>query len=642
MSATFIPGMRAEDMDACAREPIHIPGFVQPYGVLLVIDPESGRIVQASTNAAALLGVAPDAVLGAPWQSVLRVQGEQPSVTMPQAATSIGYAEAEFPQREVPTEHVWVAAWHLYPQQWQVELEPRDAERIEVSLRDALPTIRQLERDSSILEASHRVAREIHGTLGYDRVMVYRFDEDWNGDVIAEACRPELETYLGLHYPATDIPAQARALYLRNRVRQIAHVAYAPVAIEPTLHPQTGQPADLSDVTIRSVSPVHLEYLGNMGVSATLVTSIVINDALWGLIACHHYSPHFASHAMRDVADALTRALAGRIGGLQAVERARNETALLTVREKLITAFNDATAMTPELLGEMAPELMDVVDADGVAVFHGEHVTRYGTLPPDDGLARIREHIELGDHRSLREGAVGALHVDQIGKTFPELADLAPMAAGFIFVPLMPQSRSALLWTRREQIQTVNWAGNPTLTKLADIPNSRLSPRKSFDLWQETVRGRSRPWSTLHLEGARSLRVLIELMERKRYQQDFTMLEASLARLRQGVAIIEQIGGEHAPLRVAFVNPAFARLTGREAAELIGCELGQLYGSDASPEQVAQVQAQLRHGLAVYADLSLDVQDAAAQAFRFEFEPLPTGSDSARHWLLQLQEAERA
>ena len=642
MSAATSPGMDQEAMDACAREPIHIPGHVQPYGVLLIIDPDSGRIVQASANAAALLGVAPQAVLGASWQDLLQVQGPQPADVAQQAGASIGYAGASFPQRQTPPDRDWVAAWHLYPGQWQVELEPREADRIEVSLRDALPIARLLERDDSILEASHRVAREIHGTLGYDRVMVYRFDECWNGDVIAEACRPELETYLGLHYPATDIPAQARALYLRNRVRQIADVGYTPVPIEPTLHPHTGQPADLSDVTIRSVSPIHVEYLGNMGVGATLVTSIVVNDALWGLIACHHDSPHFASHAMRDFADALTRALAGRIGGLQAVERARNETALLTVREKLITAFNDATTMTPELLGDLAPELLDVVDADGVAVFHGEQLTRYGILPPADDLTRIREHIERNDYKNLREGAVGALHVDQIGKTFPALADLAPMAAGFIFVPLMAQSRSALLWTRREQIQTINWAGNPTLSKLRDIPNARLSPRKSFELWQETVRGRARPWSPLHLEGARSLRVLIELMERKRYQQDFTMLEASLVRLRQGVAIIEQAGGEQAPLRVAFVNPAFARYTGLEASELIGRELERLYDADSSPEQMAQVQAQLRHGLAAYANLRLNVQDGPAQAFRFEFEPLPSGQGEARHWLLQLQDADPA
>jgi light-regulated signal transduction histidine kinase (bacteriophytochrome) len=355
-----------------------------------------------------------------------------------------------------------------------------------------LPLLRRLETDNSIDEACQCAAKRLRTLIGYDRVMIYRFDEEWNGDVVAEARVPELESYLGLHYPASDIPAQARALYLRNRVRQIADVGYAPSPIQPALHPRLHAPVDLSDVSLRSVSPVHLEYLANMGVSATLVASIVVNDVLWGRIACHHYRPYFCNHEMRDVTDAVSRGLAGRIGALTAVARTRIESVLLTVREKLITNFNEAQTLTGDMLDNMASDLLDVVDADGVALFHGDHVTRHGTVPAAADLARIGEQIEASHHEALRHDAVGALHTDQIGQTFPALADLVPLAAGFIFVPLMPRARSALLWTRREQVRTVNWAGNPQLSKLQDIANARLSPRKSFDLWRETVRGRGR------------------------------------------------------------------------------------------------------------------------------------------------------
>lgn len=630
MTATVDP----VDMDACAREPIHIPGSIQPYGVLLVIDPASGTIVQASSTAIELLGV--DA-LGQRWDAVLALGTRQ--LPAPDTVTELlhlAHAPVSFPQRAQAPATAYVAAWHLAPAQWLVEIEPRDSRASDATLRDVLPVLRLLERDSSVAEASLRVAREIHASLGYDRVMVYRFDNDWNGDVIAEARAPELpDSYLGLHYPATDIPAQARALYMTNRVRQIAHVAYRPSPIEPVLNPATGQPVDLSEVTLRSVSPVHVEYLGNMGVSATLVTSIVVNDVLWGLIACHHGKPHFASHGMRDVADALTRGLAARIGGLQAVERARAESVLLTVREKLITSFNQADTMTPDMLADMAPDLMDVVDADGVAIFHGDGITRYGQLPTPQELARIRAQIESRNDETLREGTVGALHTDAIGDTFPELADLAPMAAGLIFVPLMPQARSALLWTRREQLQTVNWGGNPTLAKLRDIPNSRLSPRKSFDLWQETVRGRSRPWSRLHLESARSLRVLIELMERKRYQQDFSMLEASLARLRQGVAIIER--GPAGIARVVFANDAFARLADADTSDMIGRDMRALLDASVPAEQLAQLEAQLRQGTPSGAVLPLHVANADPVPWQFDFEPLPARAGQVTHWLLQLR-----
>ncbi|WOB51470.1 GAF domain-containing protein [Xanthomonas hydrangeae] len=626
------------NMDVCAREPIHIPGLIQPYGVLLVIEPADGRIVQASTTAAELLGVPLAELLGMPYTQVLELPGEQPFAVDDQAQHLL-HAEVRFPRRAAPTDHPWVAAWHLYPEQWLVEIEPRDARLMDVTLREALPLLRSIERDPGIDEAAVRTVKGLRNMIGFDRVMIYRFDEEWNGEVIAEARNPELVAYLGQRYPSTDIPAQARALYLRNRVRQIADVGYQSAAIEPTLHPRLGTPVDLSDVSLRSVSPVHLEYLANMGVSATLVSSLVVNDVLWGLIACHHYSPHFTSHAMRDATDAVTRALAGRIGALQAVERARMESVLLTVREKLITDFNDAAQMTVEMLADMAPDLMDVVDADGVAIFHGKEISRHGTTPDAAALRRIRDHIESAHHAALREDAVGALHVEAIGEVFPELADLAPLAAGFIFVPLMPQSRSALLWTRREQVQTVNWAGNPQLAKLADIPNSRLSPRKSFDLWQETVRGRARRWSPLHLESARSLRVLIELMERKRFQQDFTLLEASLSRLRDGVAIIER-GATTAAHRLMFVNPAFAELIQTEVADLIGCDILTLLASDAARSKVELLEEALRQGRAAYVTLPLRAPGGSPVYRQFHLEPLPSPSGVTAHWLLQLRDPE--
>ncbi|USJ02525.1 GAF domain-containing protein [Xanthomonas prunicola] len=626
------------DMDVCAREPIHIPGMIQPYGVLLVIEPADGRIVQASTTAADLLGVPLQTLLGMPYAQVLEVPEAQP-FAVDAHPQHLLHAEARFPARAVPPEHAWVAAWHLYPEQWLVEIEPRDARLMDVTLREALPLLRSIERDPGIDEAAVRAAKGLRSMIGFDRVMIYRFDEEWNGEVIAEARNPELVAYLGQRYPATDIPAQARALYLRNRVRQIADVGYQSSPIVPTLHPRLGTPVDLSDVSLRSVSPVHLEYLANMSVSATLVSSLVVNDALWGLIACHHYSPHFTSHAMRDATDAVTRALSGRIGALQAVERARMESVLLTVREKLITDFNDATQMTVEMLADMAPDLMDVVDADGVAIFHGKEISRHGSVPDAAALRRIRDHIESAHHDALREDAVGALHVEAIGEVFPELADLAPLAAGFIFVPLMPQSRSALLWTRREKVQTVNWAGNPQLAKLADIPNSRLSPRKSFDLWQETVRGRARRWAPLHLESARSLRVLIELMERKRFQQDFTLLEASLSRLRDGVAIIER-GADAAAHRLMFVNPAFAELSQTAVADLIGCDILALLADDAARGKVDLLEEALRLGRAAYVTLPLRTQDGEPAYRQFHLEPLPSPSGVTAHWLLQLRDPE--
>ncbi|RBC19353.1 phytochrome, partial [Xanthomonas oryzae pv. oryzae] len=200
-------------------------------------------------------------------------------------------------------------------------------------------------------------------------------------------------------------------------------------------------------------------------------------------------------------------------------------------------------------------------------------------------------------------------------------------------------SRSALLWTRREQVQQVKWAGNPQLAKLQDIPNSRLSPRKSFDLWQQTVRGRARRWSPLHLESARSLRVLIELMERKRFQQDFSLLEASLSRLRDGVAIIER-GANAAAHRLMFVNPAFADLSQTEVADLIGCDILALLADDAERGKVELLEEALRLGRAAYVTLPLRTQGGEPAYRQFHLEPLPSSSGVTAHWLLQLRDPE--
>ncbi|KHM90224.1 phytochrome, partial [Xanthomonas vesicatoria] len=185
----------------------------------------------------------------------------------------------------------------------------------------------------------------------------------------------------------------------------------------------------------------------------------------------------------------------------------------------------------------------------------------------------------------------------------------------------------------------IKWAGNPQLAKLQDIPNSRLSPRKSFDLWQQTVRGRARPWSPLHLESARSLRVLIELMERKRFQQDFTLLEASLSRLRDGVAIIER-GAAAAAHRLIFVNPAFADLSQAEVADLIGCDILSLVAGDAARSKVELLEDSLRLGRAAYVTLPLRARDGSPIYRQFHLEPLPSPSGVIAHWLLQLRDPE--
>jgi light-regulated signal transduction histidine kinase (bacteriophytochrome) len=502
------------DLTACDREPIHIPGAVQPHGVLLVVRASDGRVVQASANAASLFGRPIDAVLGMPYGELMSVRG---------GLDDDGDRPGQSPWQPVDingngTAVSYNASVHFNSERWLIEIEPSGQHFDEDPIRASYDFTRRLDKDHSVTRAADRLAHTVRNLLGYDRVMVYRFDRDWHGEVIAEALVDGIEPYLGLHYPHTDIPSQARALYLRNRVRQIADVAYVPVPIVPLADPETNAPTDLSDVSLRAVSPVHVEYLGNMGVTGTLVASIIVSGRLWGLIACHHYKPLFADHMMRDLADALARGFAQRVDAIEELAKVEVESTLMTVREKLITAFNESDRIDADLLGDMAPQLLEVVDADGVAIFDGDHIIRYGHLPADADLWLIRGEL-VATVPNGPDDIAGVLHTDAVVLRFPRLAgsDASGSAAGLIFMPLHNQAHNAVLWTRGEQVRAVRWAGNPSLSKLETIPGARLSPRQSFSSWQETVRGHSRPWDLQHLESARALRVLIELMERKHY-----------------------------------------------------------------------------------------------------------------------------
>ena len=601
------------DLTACDREPIHIPGSIQPHGVLIVVDARTRAILQASENAVDVLGVDPAAVLGTTLDSV---------VTLPADL---------FEDDERPAHSAWVpvafsnttstAPWHAsvhaYDTRWTIEIEPRESQFEDDPFRVGYDLTHKLELDSTVERAAARVARTVRNLLGYDRVMVYRFDHDWHGEVVAEARKEDLEAYLGLHYPATDIPAQARALYLRNRVRQISDCRYVPARILPACDPETGAPTDLSDVSLRSVSPVHLEYLGNMGVTGTLVASIIANGKLWGLISCHHYSPFFADHRMREVADAVARSFASRVAAIEELAKIESESVLLTVREKLITAFNESDRIDPELLASLAPELLEVVDADGIAIFAGNRVMRHGQLPDEAALLRIRDLIGKGVAEDV-DGITGVVHTDAIGARYPALADpaMTSLAAGIIFMPLQADAHNAVVWTRAEQVRNVRWAGNPALSKLEVYPGARLSPRQSFATWQENVRGSSRPWSRQHLESARGLRVLIEMMERKHFQQSFALMRASLARLPDPIVITDASQDDWRECIVVFVNDAFVHKTHRSAESVTGLPMTALIGGSTD-----SVTASLRHS------------DGSLLKSRVEREPVADSVGSITHWM---------
>ena len=484
-------------LETCASEPIHIPGAIQPHGALLACRDAQLHVARVSANIEAWLGAPPAGLLG---RSLLEFV-DAASAARLQAAWRAERLRELSPMRLFGRGgDAFDAVLHRpEPGLLVVELERAEApagggylgfaERLRTSILRL--------QDASDLSGLCRVAaEEVREITGFDRVMVYRFDADWNGEVVSESKRPDLEPFLGLHYPAADIPAQARRLYTVNWLRFIADVAYQQVPIVPALDPTTRAPLDLSHAALRSVSPVHLEYLRNMGVTASMSVSLVIDGTLAGLIACHHYSgPRLIPYRTRDTAEFLGQALSWQLRVLEVAHQAERARATSVCEAEVVRA---AVTNSDLLDGLSTPAMVRLTAAAGVAVVLQDGIRRVGDCPPHRTLSRLVDW--------LAERGADIFVSDNLNAEVPVVDD--ERFAGLLAVALSPPLREYLLWFRSPTERTVDWAGDPRKAVRIDdseVP-ARLSPRGSFALWRETVRGRAAPWQRWEIEAASSLR----------------------------------------------------------------------------------------------------------------------------------------
>ena len=534
----LLPAGTPVDLSNCEREPIHVPGSIQPRGVLLAVTEPDLVVEQVSENLADLVGVDAADALGRRLPDVLGVAA---AGAVARSASAFGDLRERNPVEvtlDVEGSPVPVdALLHRTvigsdddgtppATMLVVELEPAHGPRpfsFPNTYQAVRGTVADLNRATSLQELYDTTAQAVRELTGFDRVMVYRYDADYNGQVVAEAKAPELNSWLGLHYPASDIPAQARALYEKNWIRLISDVDYRPVPLRPVLVPSTGAPLDLTYSTLRSVSPIHVEYLQNMGVRASMSISLLRDDKLWGLIACHHYAgPHAPPFATRAAAEFLGSTLSLRL-----VDRAEEEEVhrALQVRSTLawLTAatLDEDRPLADTLLG--SPNLLDLLPADGVVVqLQGHRGSRGEALP--DGAADAIAAWAAG----RREDAVAT---DSLLQEAPELTASVGAVRGVLALPL-PEGQF-VLWHRPEAVRTVDWGGDPHNKALAEREGDsvRLSPRKSFERWRETVRDRSDPWTAQELAEVGELRT--------------HLLEALYARSRRAVRAAELLQRSH-------------------------------------------------------------------------------------------------
>jgi light-regulated signal transduction histidine kinase (bacteriophytochrome) len=439
------------DLAGCDREPIHIPGAVQPHGALLVLREPDLSVLQASENTGALFGVPVGEVLGKPVDAVVGAEG---AAALRDALAGDDLAAVN-PLRMVTGGRAWDGIVHRTEAGAVLELEPAEAADprsvggLYGRVRQALAAVQGAATLAALCDA---MAVEVRRLTGLGRVTVYRFDADWHGEVVAEARDPAMDSFLGLHFPASDIPAQARELYRRNWLRLIADVGYVPARIVPALSPVTGAPLDLSGAALRSVSPVHLEYLRNMGVGASMSVSLLQRGELWGLVACHHPEPRYVPYEVRTACELLGQAFSVQLGSVAEIEDRAYELRVASVGARLL----DRTAADADwvrALTQGSPGLPELADAGGAAVWSGGAAVRVGATPDDAQIAALVEWLAVRD--------ADVFHTDHLAAELPAAAEYASVAAGVLAVPVSRATGDFLLWFRPEAVRTVEWAGNP-------------------------------------------------------------------------------------------------------------------------------------------------------------------------------------
>ncbi|MBB5695070.1 response regulator [Muricoccus pecuniae] len=489
----------------CAQEPIHIPGAIQPHGVLLVADPSRNLVIRAASENAGLLaeGLPSNTLLGLPVADVL---GEEFAKALGELAAA-GELRGETPWEtglDLPGGPFEVTS-HTQDGMVLIELEPvapRDEEEALGAARALQRAIARLRAAGGRLEELARVTVEgIRHLTGYERVLIYRFDQDWHGQTLAEDKVADWEQSLdGLHFPASDIPAQARELYRRSLIRWVPSRDAAPVPLhkDPSweVPEMPERPIDLSFTRLRSLSPVHLQYHRNMGVDGSMSLSILHEGQLWGLMVCHHRRPHRPSPGQRAAATALTDAFALRVGGAEqhGVEEARR--ADMNRLAELTAHMAEADDVTSALTAG-AVTIASFFGCRGAALLRGATVERLGEAPPAPDLLRLANWLR-------DRGGEDIFHSDRMSADFPDWAQHATLASGVLAVFLTVDRTDMILWFRPEEPYLVSWGGNPH--KAMDPQGGSVLPRQSFERWVEERHGHSRPWAGWELEIAATLR----------------------------------------------------------------------------------------------------------------------------------------
>ncbi|HEY0760401.1 MAG TPA: ATP-binding protein [Acidisarcina sp.] len=509
--------------ERCEDEQIQIPGSIQTHGFLLLLDESSGQIVAASENAEEFLGVPFKLLLGAPLETLLDREPlsaiKALMISAEADAGLVNYLGAFRVKGELCSlvTHK-VAAWRV------LEFEKLDR-LVNPELMNAVITnfVGKLSSLGSEQELCQAIARQIQDLTGFNRVLLYSFDDAGDGTVLAEERDGALPSYLDLRFPASDIPPQARSLYITNTTRCIPDASYTPSQLRG-LPSVAASRLDLSRSVLRSVSPTHLEYMRNMGTAASMSVSIVSDGKLWGLISAHHATPRSAPFLIRSACDLLTKLVGTQLRAFRTGEQLKGRVHFHAVHRQILTQM----AAENDYVGAMESqidELMKVENAEGVAFLVDGRWVRAGNTPDIPALLRIVEWLD-------RKPGLEIFQSRELGKDLEWTRPMTRVASGMLAIRISDVNRSYILWFRPEVVRTVKWAGEPG--KPEDL-TGRLSPRLSFEIWQQKVHGRSAPWTEMEIESACEFRKDVLKIILKRAEEAEHLSEARFQQLTHAI-----------------------------------------------------------------------------------------------------------
>ena len=515
-------GILKTTLQNCEDEPIRIPGSIQRHGFLLVLDSSGKHVMAASENAAEFLDVPTALILGSAVEAVLDREMLTALKTLGSPAENAGLQTylGSYPLRG----RFYSVITHCVGEERILEFElldrlvnPEMANQVFTNFVSKLANLR------SEIKLCDALVEQIKILTGFNRIMLYRFDEFGHGTVLSELGDGVLPSYLDLRFPASDIPQQARDLYILNTVRIIPDATYTPSPLHAIPSREVAT-MDMSTCVLRSVSLIHLEYMRNMGTMSSMSVSLVCEGKLWGLVSGHHATPHMVPYIVRSACDLLAKLVCTQLMNFRAAASLKKMVHFHSIHRRMLTemaAENNYLAAMAERMGDVS----QITDATGAALVIDGQFAVFGKTPGVAVVGRLAEWIDthLG---------VELFHSSHLASEIPWAAEFSEYASGLIAIRISYIKPSYVMWFRPEVVRTVQWAGQPKSgTEAAD----RLTPRKSFDTWKELVRGRSVPWTEMEIDSATEFRAAVTLIGLKRAEEAVQLGEARFLQLTHAV-----------------------------------------------------------------------------------------------------------